>query len=215
MSDHKSAHHSQSEGVIKFILDFKQSGPVDASLIQDITPWRKKLYELRLIGQNPDLYEGYSYGNMSRRIRSGNNVFIITGSQTSHLPELNIEHYSQVISCDIDKNLLVAKGPLEPSSEALSHYAIYFADQKINFVFHVHSALIWENTMALSIPMTSPDIQYGTPAMAQEIISLLQSKPLNTSNILAMGGHQDGIISFGETAEQAGQTILDALYKVK
>lgn len=204
-------YQSQTEGVIKFQLDFEKSGPVDPALVKGLSPWRKKLYELELIGQNPDLYGGYSYGNVSRRIKHGSKTFIITGSQTSHLPELEIDHYSKVLSCDVEKNRLVAQGPVPPSSEALTHFAIYIANGNINYVFHIHSPVIWKNAKSLGIPQTSPDVAYGTPEMANEIKQLFQSDQLDSQNIVAMGGHRDGIIGFGKTADQAGQSILDAL----
>jgi len=201
----------EKEGVIKFNLVFEQCDVVLPEMIQEISPWREKLFALKLIGQDPLLYDGLSYGNISHRILLGSGQFVITGSQTSHLPVLLPNHYALVTQSFIDENKLVAKGQVKPSSEALTHCAFYHARPNINYVFHVHSPTIWNSAKSLDIPITSPTVAYGTPEMAEEISRLFKSGVFDTLNIVAMGGHRDGVIAFGMTADQTGQAIIDAL----
>lgn len=199
------------EGVIKFQLDFEETNLIRPDQVETLNIWREKLFELKLIGQEPARYDGLGYGNISHRIRPENPEFIITGSQTSHLPRLTIEHYSLVVESDIHHNRLVARGLTKPSSEALSHSAFYAARKSINYVFHVHSPEIWANVDALKIPITSSSIPYGTPEMAGEIEKLFDSGKIDSKNIVAMGGHRDGVIAFGSTADEAGNRIIQAL----
>jgi hypothetical protein len=55
------------------------------------------------------------------------------------------------------------------------------------------------------------DIPYGTQEMAQAASDLLFNK---TSGIFVMKGHDDGIISYGTSAEEAGRIILDLYRKL-
>ena len=201
----------EKEGVIKFNLQFTQCEAVSPEMTVDLNPWREKLFALKLIGQDPLLYDGLSYGNISHRIIPGSNQFVITGSQTSHLPILSPAHYALVAKSFINENKLVAKGLVKPSSEALTHSAFYAVMPAVNFVFHVHSSKIWQNAKALNIPFTAPHVAYGTPDMAREINKLFDTGVFDARNVVAMGGHRDGIIAFGSTADQAGQVIIDAL----
>ena len=59
------------------------------------------------------------------------------------------------------------------------------------------------------LPTTNADIGYGTQAMANEIKRLLNEEQLLTHRLLVMAGHQDGIISFGETMKAAKATLLN------
>jgi len=74
------------EGVIKFHLDFRE-GPAPAErLLLELNAWRARFLELGLIGQDPERYEGYGFGNLSRRLPGqGENAFLISGTQTGHL----------------------------------------------------------------------------------------------------------------------------------
>lgn len=203
------------EGVIKFVLEYEKAEVVTPDMIEDLHGWRETLFNLKLIGQDPELYGGLSYGNISRRIAPERDEFVITGSQTSHLPSLTTEHYALVVKCYIADNRLVARGLIKPSSEALTHAAFYYANQSINYVFHVHNATIWKNATQLNIPMTASNVSYGTPEMAMEIKKMFESGVLNAQNVVAMGGHQDGVISFGITANEAGQSLKNVLSSIE
>lgn len=207
---------TKQEGVIKFQLDFTPAPPLPAPDLALINHWRAILYQHQLIGQDPARYGGYGYGNLSVRLapydapptRRG---FIISGSQTGDLAELGPEHYARVTACYPAENRIVASGPIRPSSESLTHGATYALDPAIRVVLHAHSPEIWLNAAALAIPVTDALVPYGTPAMAAEVARLYTETNLAQQRIFSMGGHEDGIVAFGESAEEAGQSLLAAL----
>ena len=53
---------------------------------------------------------------------------------------------------------------------------------------------------------TSESISYGTIEMADEAKKCIGNKK---SGVFVMKGHQDGIISYGTSIEEAGRIILD------
>jgi len=84
---------STQEGVIKYRCDFTPAPPLPYEELRELNVWRRLMFLTRLIGQDPDRYGGYGYGNISRRLDAtarskGQHPFIITGSQTGGKPEL-------------------------------------------------------------------------------------------------------------------------------
>jgi ribulose-5-phosphate 4-epimerase/fuculose-1-phosphate aldolase len=206
----------QEEGVIKFDLQFTLADLAPRELPDDLRRWRDRLWQERLIGQQADRYDGYGYGNVSCRLApfdapAEQRSFVISGSQTGHLPHLDVRHYAVVSACDNRHNRVVAHGPVEPSSEALTHAMLYAQGPDIRVVFHVHSAAIWQVASNRGLPVTAADIAYGTPAMAAEVGRLFSETSVRQQQIFAMGGHEDGVVAFGDTAEQAGDTLLSCL----
>ena len=45
--------------------------------------------------------------------------------------------------------------------------------------------------------------------MAYEIMKLFRENQVTKKRILIMGGHKEGIISFGKNLEEAGNVLLD------
>jgi L-ribulose-5-phosphate 4-epimerase len=201
------------EGVIKFQLKFTRTRPVPAVEIKEINAWRETLFRLGFIGQDPQRYGGFGYGNISRRLRpfagpANRRPFVITGSQTGGIQSLTSEHYTTVFECDPDRNRVVAKGPIRPSSEALTHGMIYNLSRTTRFVIHVHSPEIWSNAGELGIPVTDPQAAFGTTEMAQDVRRLFRASMLGERRIFAMGGHEDGVVSFGRSGEEAGLRLI-------
>jgi hypothetical protein len=206
----------QEEGVIRFDLQFTESEPVAGATIAELNAWRRVLWQLELIGQDPDRYGGFGYGNVSQRIGranepAGQRRFVISGSQTGKLRELDVDHYSIVNAYDPARNRVEAEGPVKPSSESLTHGVIYDLDPSIRVVLHVHSPDIWQQAAGLQIPVTDPAVEYGTPAMAGEVRRLYRECAAAHSGIFSMGGHEDGIVSFGVSAGEAGSILLRTL----
>ena len=204
------------EGVIKFKLDFSMAGPVDLQPLAELNQWRTILWQQALIGQDPARYEGYGFGNVSQRIGSddavrGKRCFVISGTQTGHLPELDNTHYTLVKTYDAASNAVSATGPIKPSSESLTHGMIYDLDNAIRIVLHVHSPDIWLAADSLGIPVTDSAVPYGTPQMAAEVQRLFKETDVYEQKIFSMGGHEDGVVSFGTTAEEAGEILLRTL----
>ena len=200
---------NETEGVVKYQLDYKESPPVTLDAIREVNAWRRIFFMLGLIGQDTERYGGYSYGNVSCRLKHNEEAFLITGTQTGHIPELGPEHYTTVITCDPVDNNIAASGPVKPSSEALTHGALYHADQSIQFVFHVHSPEIWCHADSMGLTITDANIQYGTPEMAQEFERMISVKDVQQRPIIVMGGNEDGVVSFGSTAERAGSELIN------
>jgi len=164
----------QEEGVIKFDLQFTPADPVSPNSLQELNRWRTILWKHKLIGQDPDRYEGYGFGNVSQRIapfdaECGKRSFVISGTQTGKLEELDNSHYALVCTWDTAHNQVTASGPVKPSSESLTHAMIYDLDKDLRAVLHVHSPDIWKAAENRKIPLTDALVEYGTPAMAQEV----------------------------------------------
>jgi L-ribulose-5-phosphate 4-epimerase len=202
----------QKEGVIKFSLDYTPSEPLPHEALRELNAWRKVCHLCGLIGQDPDRYGGYGYGNISQRLTGGRGAaFIISGSQTGRLEHLSPDDYALVTECIPTENHVVARGPSKPSSESLTHGAVYALDAGVGGVIHAHSPDIWRQARALGIALTNAAVPYGTPELADEIGRLLATSDARQRGIVAMGGHEDGIIAFGTTLAKAGLTLVRTL----
>jgi hypothetical protein len=207
---------TEEEGAIKFDLQFNAAEPVSMEILYELNKWRSILWKHKLIGQDPGRYEGYGFGNVSQRIapfdaECGKRAFVISGTQTGELEELDNNHYAIVTAWDTAHNQVIASGPVKPSSESLTHAMIYNLDNELRAVLHVHSPDIWKTAADHGIPVTDASIEYGTPEMALEVHRLFTETNVRQSRIFSMGGHEDGIVSFGHNVEQAGQALLQAL----
>lgn len=191
-------------GVIKFNCKLIKEELMNSDLLIELNFWRNKMYDLGFIGVNE---EGIGYGNMSTRF-SGNQ-FIITGSATGKFDKLLNEHYTKVVKYDLKKNSLIAAGRIIASSESLTHAVLYECDQNINVVIHIHNKDLWLKLLD-KIPTTNKSVEYGTPAMAEEILRLYNESNLKNQKTLVMAGHEDGIISFGKDFNEAGNILLNA-----
>jgi len=210
----------ETEGVIKFDLCYRVTRPVALAKLDELNAWRSRLWQLHLIGQDPQRYDGYGFGNVSvrcgpRDAPPGKRAFLISGTQTGELPELDDNHFTQVESYDATANRVIAHGPIKPSSESLTHGILYDMDTGIQAILHVHSPDIWQAAGALGIPVTVTSVAYGTPAMAAEVQRLFRETNVLVQRIFSMGGHEDGIVAFGQTLAEAGATLLAALTRAQ
>lgn len=197
--------NTRDEGVIKFKLTLKRAPAPEQAQYIALEKWRALFYKLGLVGEYPS--EKIGYGNLSSRLPKKS--FIITGSQTGHLAHLQAHHYTKVIECDLKKGSVSAEGLIPPSSESLTHFGIYEANAAINFVFHVHHPKLWQLLQNEQVDFISEDVAYGTQEMATAASELLGNK---SSGIFVMKGHEDGIISYSTSAEEAGKNLLE-LYR--
>jgi ribulose-5-phosphate 4-epimerase/fuculose-1-phosphate aldolase len=200
---------TKREGVVQFNLSFLPADPLPAAMLGSLNAWRRILYKLGLIGQDPCRYGGLGFGNVSIRTASGDPAsFIISGTQTGGMDRLFPEHYTLVKTFDPASNCVVAEGVVRPSSESLTHGVLYRLDQTIGAVIHAHSPEIWTQADSIGIPVTRRDVHYGTPEMAEEVCRLFQNTTVGERKIFVMGGHEDGIVVFGSSMEQAGLTLV-------
>lgn len=192
------------EGYIKFNCFLEKSSFEFADdQFESINKWRQKLYNLGLIGTYPD---GIGFGNISIRTRNDN--FIITGSATGGKPVLTKNDYVLVTFFDLSKNEVRCTGSINASSESMTHAALYHKDMRIGAVIHVHNLEMWEK-LKKKLPVTSGDVPYGTPEMAFEVSGLFDRTSVTETKIFVMGGHKEGIVSFGKDLDEAGNILLD------
>lgn len=205
-----------ADGVIKFQLRYTPGPALPAARISELNAWRRILVLLQVVGADPARYDGFGFGNISCRLEPWQATgtrrrFVITGTQTGEIAHLTPEHYVVVEECYPAQNLTAACGPVRPSSESMTHGAVYALDSRIRWVMHGHSPHIWRAATRLDIPTTDAAVPYGTPEMSAEVARLYRESDLRSRKIFSMGGHEDGIISFGRTADEAGQVLLAAL----
>ncbi|MGR9086678.1 MAG: class II aldolase/adducin family protein [Gammaproteobacteria bacterium] len=201
---------TEREGVIKYRLDYRPGPACSYPELAELNAWRTVLHRLDLIGQDPGRYEGLAFGNLSFRL-GDTRQFVITGSQTGGLNCLTRDHYSRVRYADPERNHLIAEGAMKPSSEALTHAAVYQADNRVRAVVHAHSPLIWRHCQALDLAVIDAAIRYGTPAMAKAVFHLTQHPGLNEKPIFVMLGHEDGVVAYGDSVTDACQILIRTL----
>jgi len=207
---------AEIEGVIKFNLTFSETSAealkddVDAFTLSSLSAWRSMLKDLGLLGQTPERYDGYGFGNVSLRQGKG---FVISGTQTGVLDEVGLKDYAFCDTWDLSANAVSARGAVKPSSESLSHASVYDVHPEVQCALHVHSPDIWHGADALEVPVTDRNVAYGTPEMASEVRRLIS--PMASPGIFSMGGHEDGIFTFGSSLEEAGLLMVATLAKAK
>ena len=201
------------EGVIKYRLDHREvEMNVDRAKVQSLIHLRDRLWELNLIGvysADHPITPNIGFGNASVRY-TDNGQFIISGSQTGHKKETSIEDYALVLDYDIDNNKVISKGQTKPSSESMTHAAIYAIAPEVNYVIHVHHKEMWENHKKLEMSTTPKDAPYGTPEMAKAIQDVYSAQPKLSSPVCLLG-HTEGLLTWGETKEEALKLYLDSL----
>jgi hypothetical protein len=191
-----------SEGYIKFSCNFTEEKiDVPREIFNTLNHWRNILRIKGWIGTYPD---GIGFGNISVRIPETNR-FYITGSATGNIPSLDHKHYSLVEDCDIEKNTIWCRGLTKASSESMSHYVIYQSVPKAGAVVHIHNLPLWKKYLDV-LPTTRKKVAYGTPEMAYEIRRLL--KEISNNEIIVMGGHTEGIISYSDTLGNACDSLI-------
>jgi L-ribulose-5-phosphate 4-epimerase len=201
---------NEREGVTKFHLDFRPGPAAPVEITEELSTWRDHFKKLGFIGQTPDRYEGLGFGNLSRRL-SSDGRFLIAGTQTGNRDDLGPEHFSIVTASYPEENRLVAEGPVPPSSEAMTHGVIYETSPATRWIFHGHAPEIWRRAPELELPSTDASIPYGTPEMARAVKRLIQSGQLAKRPFFVMGGHEDGVVCFGESPRDLADCVNDIL----
>ncbi len=203
------------DGVIKYDRsNFSQCGGLNTAEYADLEYWRKKLYHLNLIGEYPEAQVGF--GNMSvvkdysEFYQSAHPQFVITGTQTGKYAELDGSQYTRVLDYNIDQLKIKMMGTVEASSEALTHAAIYDFNPEIKSVFHIHSQEIWQKMIDDKSDFTAANIPYGTVEMAHATQKCISGK---NAGVFCMHGHEDGVVIYGRSMEEAGKLTIDLYQK--
>ncbi|HBX52316.1 MAG TPA: hypothetical protein DEH02_14725 [Bacteroidales bacterium] len=187
------------EGV-KFRTVFKSKDiPVDLRL-ETLKMWAKKFDEYRLAPP----YDGGSAGNLSYRVNSDSNKFIITGSRIGLKCSLQDDCFVMVENCDFSNGIVYASGVREPSSEAMLHFAIYDKRKDVQAIFHGHSQEILDAAKTLKLPATSEFYPYGTKELLQSVILILEKH-----SVIIMKDH--GFIALGASMGEAGKLSLQLI----
>jgi ribulose-5-phosphate 4-epimerase/fuculose-1-phosphate aldolase len=217
-----------SEGVIKFTIQDRRSGPPLAPEdYQDIEAIRAGLWQLKLIGH--DRQADVGYGNISRRRDSGG--FVISGTQTGFKEVLDGSDYVVVDGWDFSRNRVSCTGPCLPSSESLSHAALYQRPD-VGAVIHVHSRKLWDVLIQAGALSTEEDIAYGSEALYRRLSELAGADLASGSGpdlsmagnglspaakepplplVIVTKGHQDGVFVSGRDLAEAYEAVIDLL----
>ncbi len=198
----------RDEGYIKFACDCEADQPPSWHEVSTLNAWRERLFDLGLIGAYPD---GIGFGNVSLRCANPTQ-FIVTASGVGGIRSLRRDQFTRVVGYDLSRNYVDCRGILKPSSESLTHAAFYDASRSIQAVIHVHQLEFWRAHLD-KLPSTSRNVPYGTPEMAIEIRHLLREKNASRHQICIMGGHEEGIIAYGNSISQAASLLLNQFRK--
>ena len=187
---------------VKFTYQCARIDLAPFSGLPELNSCRRKLLDQHLLGLDSN---GVGFGNLSVRDGATRN-FYVTGSATGGLPELTPADCVRVVEYDFARNWLSYEGTAIPSSESLTHAAIYESDSSTSAVIHCHDSALW--AMLLDrVPTTSKAVAYGTPEMAYEIARLFDTTDLRSREILVMGGHESGIVTFGKNLKDAFEVL--------
>jgi L-ribulose-5-phosphate 4-epimerase len=195
------------EGYVKYRSHWRETPALDTPEIAALVRWREPLFAAGLIGVLED--SGIGYGNISHRIGETDR-FLISGTQTGHLAVLTNAHFAEVEDYDLEANSVTARGPIAPSSEAMTHAAIYHLDHSIRAVVHVHHHEMWLRLKNV-LPTTNAGARYGTPDMAREFRRLHASTDFASRGIAVMSGHEDGIVGTGRSMQEATERVITLL----
>ena len=196
-------------GYVRFRCRWKPAPPLAGPEVDALLAWRGRLHALGLIGAYPD---GIGFGNLSHRIFDTDD-FLVSGTRTGHLATLGPEHLTRVTGFALAGNSLDCVGPVQASSESLSHAAVYRADPAARAAIHVHHLGMWERLLPQG-PATDPAAAAGTSEMALAILELLRDPGARRRGLFVMGGHVEGLMAFGATLDEAGERILKACREV-
>jgi len=185
-----------TDGVIKYSIEHQSTSTPLFSGYEQLEALRTRLFTLGLIGEK----DGIGYGNLSMR-HEGSKSFFITATQTGRKYTLSREYYTYISDYDFSTFKVISQGTHKPSSEALSHAMIYAIDDRITTVIHIHSLALWHFMQTKNYLATTAE--YGTAEMVKEIAELYINLDPILNNAFVMKGHEEGIITFGRSIEEA------------
>lgn len=195
------------EGYVKFKFEFLGTQTPSQDELQDLIDLRAFLFDLGLIGYS----EGISFGNISKRVEG--RKFIISASNTGKFRFISPEYFVYIATVDLERNLVRCVGKNPPSSETITHYAVYETFPRANFVVHFHNLKIWSD-LKNRVITTPENAGFGTVELAMSILELKNKFPTNTKKgIIVLGGHKSGIIAFGENPDRLKVEIQNLFQK--
>jgi ribulose-5-phosphate 4-epimerase/fuculose-1-phosphate aldolase len=204
------------EGTIKFELNhsFAKIDQKISSIFQSLNRFRTILWEMNLIGVYPITHPeaNLGFGNISQRFNE-NNFFVITGTQTGSKEVLVEADYCLVTNCELSKGTVNSMGLTKPSSEALTHAAIYSIAPEVQFVIHIHDLLLWEKTEELKLVTTDKQAEYGSLELVKAI---QETYTMNKkAGLVSLLGHKEGLLIWGENGEEMIEQIESTINSIK
>jgi ribulose-5-phosphate 4-epimerase/fuculose-1-phosphate aldolase len=191
---------SEKYSGVKFKTFFiEEMAPENDPKLKQLMSWCNEFQKNNLT----PIANGASSGNLSFRLQSGSNAFVITGTQLALNRRLSASDFVTVWDIDFTKQMVYAEGLCEPSSESMLHFAIYKMRPEVNAIFHGHSELLLNNSLP-NIPITRNEAPYGTQALVSEVLQVLQK-----NNYLLIKNH--GFLSLGLDMNNAGKQVLELL----
>jgi L-ribulose-5-phosphate 4-epimerase len=189
-------------GSVKFVCEHAAVEIAPFAGFTELNACRRKLRQLRLIGVDSN---GIGFGNLS--VRDGTtDSFYITGSGTGGKSDLVLADYAKVTAYDFERNWLKCEGSTVASSESLTHAAVYESEPNAGAIIHGHDLKLWAALLG-RIPTTGKAVDYGTPAMADEVRRLFKMTDVKSRKALVMAGHEGGVVAFGTDLEEAFAVI--------
>ncbi|GAI74016.1 unnamed protein product [marine sediment metagenome] len=187
--------------MVKFRTEIIEKKVPKDQRIEELKYWCGEFHRLNLAPP----HKGGTLGNLSFRLKNGEDSFIITGSRVGLKYKLSDDCFVAVHSCDLKEGIVFAHGTKEPSSESRLHFAIYNRRKDVNAIFHGHSREILACPDKLKIPETKQKAPHGSIELAQSVLEILDDE-----FFLVMKDH--GFISIGKTMKEAGELTLE-MYK--
>lgn len=219
----KKIAKNQAEGYIKYKLTFiKKDKPIiDLDQIKELNSYRNEAFKHKLIGYYFDNHPetpNVGYGNISQRYTT-DGQFLISGTKTGKSNEMTADEWPLVIDYNINENHVYAKGVVQPSSESMTHAAIYEVAKDVNFILHIHNLELWTHASVdhekKGFYSTPADITYGTPEMAKAIQKIyLENKEKSYYKPVVMLGHKEGLIMWGPKGEDLVNLFLEKIKEI-
>jgi hypothetical protein len=185
---------------VKFKTILTELGSPADPRLDELRHWCRIFHDKNLA----PAYTGGSYGNLSFRIKSGENKFIITGTCIGLKDRLTDDHFVKVTNCDLQNALVYAEGQRYPSSESMLHFSIYEQRREVNAIFHGHCRELLQSAKVLNIPETESEEAYGTIQLVKSVLKVTAK-----NNFICMKNH--GFISLGISMKGAGERCLELL----
>jgi ribulose-5-phosphate 4-epimerase/fuculose-1-phosphate aldolase len=195
---------SEEYSGVKFRAILKDAEPPDDLRLEELRYWCKIFHEKNLTPP----YPGGSYGNLSFRIKPGENNFIITGTSIGLKENLSDDSFVRVTGFDLEKKIIFAEGRRFPSSESMLHHSIYNARPYVQAIFHGHAKEFLSNATNLNCPETATVEPYGSIELVNSVLAIL-----GYQNFFIIKNH--GFVSVGNSMKETGErciSLLDGYY---
>jgi len=183
---------------VKFRTEFLSAAAPAGGRLEELKAWCAEFHRRNFAPP----YGEFSQGNLSFRIRPGEDAFVISGSQVGWKDRLSDDKFVTVYGCDFEKGIVRASGTRDPSSESMLHFAIYSARKDVQAVFHGHSREILLCVNRLNLPETREKAPYGSIELVRSVMEVL-----GDSNFVLIRKH--GFISLGATMKEAGERAIE------